>query len=63
MTSLCPCGQNYVVPHAINCKRGGFMMMRHNNVRDFEANLLKITLNDVEVVPKWRVKQFNWWWC
>ena len=27
--------------------------MRHNNnVRDFEANLLKTTLNDVEVEPK-----------
>ena len=26
--------------------------MRRNNVRDFEANLLKPTLNDVEVEPK-----------
>ena len=26
--------------------------MRHNNVRDFEANLLKTTLNDVEIEPK-----------
>ena len=26
--------------------------MRRNNVRDFEANLIKITLNDVEVEPK-----------
>ena len=26
--------------------------MRHNNVRDFEANLLKTTLNDAELVPK-----------
>ena len=26
--------------------------MRYNNVRDFEANLLKTTLNDVEVEPK-----------
>ena len=26
--------------------------MRHNNVRDFETNLLKITLNDVEIEPK-----------
>ena len=28
------------------------MIMRHNNVQDFEANLLKTTLNDVEVKPK-----------
>ena len=26
--------------------------MRRDNVRDFEANLLKPTLNDVEVEPK-----------
>ena len=26
--------------------------MRHNNVRELEANLLKTTLNDVEVEPK-----------
>ena len=38
--------------HAINFKRGEFVIMRHNNVRDFEANLLKTTLNDVEVKPK-----------
>ena len=52
MPSLCPCGQNNDVTHAMNCRRGGFMIMRHNNVQDFEANLLKTTLNDVEVKPK-----------
>ena len=53
MPSLCPCGQNYDVTHVMNCKRArGFIIMRHNNVRDFEANLLKTTLNDVEVEPK-----------
>ena len=36
----------------MNCKRGGFIIMRHNNVQDFEAKLLKTTLNDVEVEPK-----------
>ena len=52
MPSQCPCGQNDDVTHAMNCKRGGFIIMRHNNVRDFEENLLKTTLNDVEVEPK-----------
>ena len=52
MPSLCSCGQNNDVTHAMNCRRGGFMIMRHNNVQDFEANLLKTTLNDVEVKPK-----------
>ena len=37
--------------HAMNCKRGGFVIVRHNNVRDFEANLLKTMHNDVEIEP------------
>ena len=32
-------------------KNGGFVIMSHNNVPDFEANLLKTTLNDVEIEP------------
>ena len=38
--------------HEINCQRGEFVIIWHNNVRDFEANLLKTTLNDFEVEPK-----------
>ena len=53
MPSLCLWGgQNYGVTHAMNCKRGCFIIMKHNNVWDFEANLLKTTLNDLEVEPK-----------
>ena len=52
MPSQCPCGQNHDVTQAMKCKRGGFIIMRHNNVRDFEANLLKTTLNDDEFEPK-----------
>ena len=28
------------------------MTMRHNNIRDFEANLLRIVHNDIEVEPQ-----------
>ena len=35
----------------MNCKIGGFVVMRHNNVRDFEANLLKTIHSDVEIEP------------
>ena len=35
----------------MNCKRGGFVIMRHNNIRDFEANLLKRVCNDVGIDP------------
>ena len=41
MPSQCLYGQNYDVTHAMYCKRGGFIIMRNNNVRDFESNLIK----------------------
>ena len=52
MPSQCLYGQNYDVTHAMYCKRGGFIIMRNNNVRDFESNLIKTTFNDVEVELK-----------
>ena len=49
MPSKCPCGQKYDLNHAMNCKRGGFVVIRHNNVRDFDTNLLKTIQNDAEI--------------
>ena len=51
LPSKCPCGQAFNVTHALNCKRGGFIAMRHNNIRDFEANLLSKVCTDVEIEP------------
>ena len=51
LPSKCPCGQKYDVTHALNCKKGGFVTQRHNAVRDYEADLLKKIVNDVEVEP------------
>ena len=52
LPSHCPCGQKFDVNHAMNCKRGGFIIMRHNDIRDFEANLLRKVCNDVEIEPR-----------
>ena len=52
LPTSCPCGQKYDVTHALNCKKGGFVTMRHNNVRDFEADLLSKIVNDVETEPE-----------
>ena len=49
LLSNCPCDQKFNVTHALNCKKGGFVTMRHNNIHDFEANLIRIMQNDVEV--------------
>ena len=48
LLTMCPCGQKYNMTHALNCKKDGFMTMRHNNVRDFEVGMLSKIVNDVE---------------
>jgi hypothetical protein len=40
--SICVCGDTFTVDHAMICKRGGFVIMRHNEFRDLEAELLDI---------------------
>ena len=52
LPTKCPCGQNFNVTHAMNCKMGGFVIIRHNELRDFEANLLNKVCTDVEIEPR-----------
>ncbi|CAB4008847.1 Hypothetical predicted protein, partial [Paramuricea clavata] len=49
--SICVCGNTFTVDHAMICKRGGFVIMRHNELRDLEAELLNIVCSDVQVEP------------
>ena len=48
----CTCGKEFDANHAMTCKKGGFITIRHNNIRNFEANLLKKVCNDVEIEPR-----------
>ena len=50
LPSKCPCGEKFNVTHALNCKRGGFVNARHDNIKNFEAR--KMVANDVEVEPQ-----------
>ena len=49
--SVCVCGDRFSVDHAMICKRGGFIIQRHNELRDLEADLLNLVCNDVETEP------------
>ena len=48
---MCPCGEKFNVQHALFCKKGGFITLRHNEVRDITATLLSEVCKDVEVEP------------
>ena len=49
--TVCVCGDRFSVDHAMICKRGGFIIQRHNELRDLEADLLDLVCNDVETEP------------
>ncbi len=42
------CGDLFNIDHAMMCRLGGFIIQRHNELRDLEADLLNIVCNDVE---------------
>ncbi|XP_066914998.1 uncharacterized protein [Clytia hemisphaerica] len=51
MPSKCACGANFDVAHALSCKKGGFVTLRHNELRDITAEMLEEVCKDVKVEP------------
>ena len=47
--SSCACGANFSVEHALSCPKGGFPIVRHNEIRNLAANLLTEVCHDVSV--------------
>ena len=45
------CGVPFNVEHAFSCKYGGFVTIRHNEIRDFTAEVLREVSQNVEVEP------------
>ena len=52
LPATCVCGFAFSAEHALSCGHGGFVIMRHNDVRDITADLLKLACNDVEIEPE-----------
>ena len=52
--SICACGDVFNcfnVDHTMVCRRGDFIIHRHNELRDLEADMLSMVCNDVEIEP------------
>ena len=42
LPAICVCGSRFDVPHALSsCKRSGFVTLRHNELRNITADLLR----------------------
>ena len=48
---VCVRGHQFNVDHAMVCWRGGFIIQRHNELRDLETEMLSMVCNDVETEP------------
>ena len=48
----CVCGDIFSVEHSMVCKKGGFIIQCHNELRDLEADLLSMVCKDVGIEPQ-----------
>ena len=48
----CVYGVRFSLQHALSCKKGGFVKIRRNQVRNITATLLNEICNDVQIEPK-----------
>ena len=47
----CICGMDYSINHCLTCSNGGYVIMRHNSVRDTTHELLQEVCKDVRTEP------------
>ena len=46
LPTRCPCGEKFDTQHAMSCKKGGFVTLRHNKLRDINYRcIVKRTLS------------------
>ena len=48
---MCICGDLFDADHAMICMRGLYIIQRHNEIRDLEAEILQVVCTDVEMEP------------
>ena len=51
VSKSCACGKPYSISHCLTCKKGGFINIRHNAVRDTTHKLLTEICKDVRSEP------------
>ena len=52
LPSHCPDGNAFTVEHALSCPRGGYVALRHNEIRDVLAELMQETCCNVATEPE-----------
>ena len=47
LPTTCACGSAYTIQQSMSCKKGGFINIRHDDVRDLAVKLLSEVCHDV----------------
>ncbi len=50
--AFCVCEKKNTIDHTLSCKTGGYVIFRHNKIRDTNAEFLKEVCHDVKVEPE-----------
>ena len=51
LPTFCPCGSKFDIQHSMSCKKGGFVSIRHNDLRDLIAGIVSDVCKDTEIEP------------
>ena len=49
--STCTCGNNFNIEQALTCKKGGFITLPYNRLKNITGSLLKEVCHDVRIEP------------
>ena len=49
LPSVCECDMKFDLIHVLSCKKGGFVSLGHNHIRNINASLLTEVCKDVRV--------------
>ena len=49
---FCTSKSKFDIQHSMSCKKGGFVSIRHNDLRDLTARIISEVCKDTEIEPK-----------
>ena len=52
LLGVCLCGKDFMMPYAMSCPSGGYPTIRHNELRNLTADLLRNVCKDVMIEPQ-----------
>ena len=57
-STSCACGHDFTTDHPISCPKGGFPLLRHNEILDLTAAMLSEVCANVSTEPHLQVRHF-----